>query len=98
MLVISLLILVTSCVSNDGYKPTLSPNKVLVDIRDAEKSVTLLCTLLEQLTNEELTNEEYKNLQIQVEAIYLGLEFGINAGFYSNEDLLRIADTLNCLI
>ena len=98
ILIISLLTLASSCNTEDNSKPAHTTKEALVDIRDAEKSVNFLCQKLERLTDTDLSDEEYKQLQIQVEALYLGLEFGLKAGFYTNQELIKIADSINCVI
>ena len=70
----------------------------MVDITNPEKSVKFLCELFEQLNDPSLSESDYTEVQIKIEAIYLGLEFAIHAGFYSNEELLEAADSLDCLI
>ena len=86
-----------SCHNNDipSRQKRLPP---LVDITNPEKSAKFLCELFEQLDDPSLSEADYKEVQVKIEAIYLGLEFAINAGFYSNEELLKASDSLDCLI
>lgn len=81
---------------------TMSGNKpkkqALVDISNLQESVEFLCNHFKQLDNINLSDEAHKQLQIEVEALYLGLEFGVNARFYSDEDILRVADSLGCIL
>lgn len=70
----------------------------LFDVHSCRAGVELLCETFSRLSDEQLTDEQYNRLQIQVEAIYLGLEFGVNAGFYTDEDILVVADSLECVM
>lgn len=70
----------------------------LVNIQNPEEAVSFLCELLQNLSNPSLSDESYRIIQTNIDALYLGLEFGVNAGFYSDEKLIHIADSLGCLI
>jgi hypothetical protein len=72
--------------------------KPMVQIQDPVASVVYLCDLLQKISDTSLSDSQYNQLQIRIEALYLGLEFGVNAGFYSDEKLLQIADSLGCLL
>jgi len=72
-------------------------NKPIVDIQNPHETVRYLCDLFVQMDNEKLSDEEYRQIQIKVEALYLGIQFGLNAGFYTADDLSSIADSLGCL-
>ncbi len=76
-------------------KTTVEP---LFNVSSCSSGVILLCETFTKLSDKQLSDEEYKQLQIQVEAIYLGLEFGVNAGFYTHEDILKVADSLGCVM
>ena len=70
----------------------------LVDITNVQESVNFLCGLFKKLDDTTLSDAAYKELQIEVEALYMGLEFGVHVGFYSDEDILHAADSLGCIL
>ena len=72
--------------------------KPLVDISNAEETVAYLCDLFNQMNDSTLSDEAYEEIQIRVEAIYLGIQFGLNAGFYTQEELTAIANAQHCLM
>lgn len=80
---------------NDTPEHTKKP---MVQIQDPVASVVNLCDMLQKISDTSLSDSQYNQLQIRIEALYLGLEFGVNAGFYSDEKLLQIADSLGCLL
>jgi len=93
-----MLLLMFSCDNTATNSTSATPRKPLVDIQNPQQSVAFLCDLHQKLSISSLSDEEYKKIQIEIEALYLGFEFGVNAGFYSDEDLLQIADSLGCVI
>lgn len=98
---ISILCLIISSCNQDETKtsiPKKESTSPLFEVKKYREGVILLCATFTKLSNTQLTDEEYMQLQIQVEAIYLGLEFGVNAGFYTDEDILVVADSLECVM
>lgn len=70
----------------------------LVDIRNLQETVDFLCQLFPKLYDSGLNDAEYGAIQTQIEAIYIGLEFGVHAGFYSDEQILEAAEARGCLL
>lgn len=94
----SVIFVLHACGDSSKTTEIRTKQKPLVDITNVQESVKFLCGLFKKLDDTILSDEAYRQLQVEVEALYLGLEFGVNAGFYSDEDILQVSDSLGCIL
>lgn len=97
-LIISASFLIFSCENKESNTDNQIKTLPLVDITNPSETVAFLCDLFQQMNQDGISDADYKQIQIQIEAIYLGIEFSVNVGFYSNDDLLLESETIDCLI
>jgi hypothetical protein len=87
-----------SCSPENKRVKNQSSLKPLVDIRDPKAASKKLCDLIQKLDQPKLSNSEYVDTQIKIEALYLGLNFAVKAGFYEESDILEEAKNLPCIL
>jgi len=98
ILLIAIFFLFASCSNKEAEENKEGAQRPLFNLAKPSEGVELLCETFDKLSDTQLSDKAYESLQIQIEAIYIGLTFGVNAGFYTEDELLQIAASLDCVI
>jgi hypothetical protein len=93
-----LICFIFSCQQEPTKLQSYKEAKWMVDIRKPRETVECLCDLLSELDNTNLSDSSYREIQSKIGALNLGLEFGVRAGFYTNQQILSEAIKLDCLL
>lgn len=92
------IIFLLSCQQEPNQLKSLHEEKWMVDIRKPRETVECLCNFLSELDNINLSDSSYREIQSKIGTLNLGLEFGVRAGFYTNQQILSEAIKLDCLL
>ncbi len=74
------------------------PTLPAFDQTNCSEIVIHLCELLVKLTDGELSDDKYYSLQLEIELTYKTIDRGVSLNYYSQEEILQVADSLGCVI